>query len=70
MKAVLDHWIEIGEWWDGDDPKEVFRVITDDGGIFELSREVEGGGPPVGPARVPVGPARAPGGWRLYKAYD
>ncbi len=56
MREILDHWCEVGEWWDGDCPKEVFRVVTQDGGIFELSREVRD-----------LGTA---GEWRLYKIYD
>ena len=63
VKEVLDHWFEAGEWWDGDGPKEVFRVTTVDGGIFELSREVHKNG-------SPGGQAKAPGEWRLYKVYD
>lgn len=63
MKEVLDHWLEAGEWWDGDGPREVFRVVTGGGGIFELSREVE-------KDHSPGGQAKAPGEWRLYKVYD
>lgn len=56
VKEILDRWVEAGEWWDGDGEKEVFRVATDDGGIFELSRE--------------VGKGLAVDEWRLYKIYD
>lgn len=41
---VLDSWREIGEWWDGNGERIVYRVETEDGGVFELDyRPTDGG---------------------------
>ena len=54
VTEILDHWREIGEWWDYDPPPErdVYRVRTGDGGVYEieyLRRERQ---------------------WYLYRIYD
>ncbi|HEY3314658.1 MAG TPA: DUF6504 family protein [Bacillota bacterium] len=69
MKEILDRWVEAGEWWDGDGPKEVFRVATDDGGVFELSREVEKRSSGPQDAK-PAGLGANGEEWKLYKIYD
>ena len=38
INKVLDYWEEIGCWWRGEAPREVFRVLTAEGGTFELHR--------------------------------
>jgi len=38
VAEILDDWREIGEWWDQDPPEErdVYRVRTEDGGVYEI----------------------------------
>lgn len=33
---VLDWWVEVGEWWNGEPETEWYRVRTHDQGTFEL----------------------------------
>lgn len=37
VSAIQECWRTIGAWWDGEGEKTLFRVITENGGIFELS---------------------------------
>ena len=36
VQMVLDQWIEVGEWWNGEGRKQVWRVWTNQGGLFDL----------------------------------
>lgn len=38
IRAIQDYWREFDRWWEPDGPEErvVYRVETDDGGVFEL----------------------------------
>lgn len=38
---VLDRWVETGDWWRGQADREMFRVLTRDGGVFELERSID-----------------------------
>lgn len=44
VSQVLDHWLETGRWWEGEQERETYRVATSAGGIYELTREVPDGG--------------------------
>lgn len=35
---IADSWIMTGEWWEGEKPFTVFRVLTEDLGLYELTR--------------------------------
>lgn len=40
---VLDVWREAGCWWEGEGERVTYRVITDRGGMFELTCEPDRG---------------------------
>lgn len=40
---VIDSWIEVGEWWNGEPETRWYRVATHDRGVFELYRPTGGG---------------------------
>ena len=40
IAEVLECWQEAGEWWQGQQTREIFRVMTSLGGVFELERSV------------------------------
>lgn len=33
---VIDHWSEMGAWWRGEGAHQVQRVLSDDGGVFDV----------------------------------
>lgn len=37
VKEVQESWRYTGAWWDGEGEKTYFRVMTDKGGIYQLS---------------------------------
>ncbi len=37
--TVIERWCESGAWWTGEGEREVFRVLTADGGVYELARD-------------------------------
>jgi hypothetical protein len=37
VAEVLDRWDEIGRWWEQEAELVVWRVMTPDGGVFELA---------------------------------
>jgi len=39
VAEVLDRWRERGRWWEGEPPREVYRVVTTSGAVYELGRE-------------------------------
>lgn len=39
VSEICDHWIEAGEWWDGEDEKEYFIIGTPFEGRYELRRD-------------------------------
>jgi hypothetical protein len=41
VAEVLDCWRERGRWWEGEPPREVYRVATESGEVYELGREGE-----------------------------
>jgi hypothetical protein len=43
VREILDQWVEIGEWWEGDCEKRSFRVKTEAGGVYELYRQASDG---------------------------
>lgn len=36
VMRILETWREAGEWWEGRTGRQVYRVETEGGGIFEL----------------------------------
>lgn len=36
VKNIMDVWKEIGCWWEGDFEKLCFRVLSVDGGMYEV----------------------------------
>ncbi|MEW6724475.1 MAG: DUF6504 family protein [Bacillota bacterium] len=42
IREILDQWPETGEWWDGAAERQVYRVLSDKGGVFELERAASG----------------------------
>lgn len=40
IATILEHWSELGAWWLGEDGREMYRVLTDDLGVFELQRDI------------------------------
>lgn len=35
---IVDHWLEAGEWWNGESQRHVYRVMTEDEGLFDIER--------------------------------
>jgi len=40
VRAVLEQWTESNEWWRGEKGRRVFRVLTDDGAVFEIELDL------------------------------
>lgn len=36
VSVVLDSWAEMGEWWRGEGLRKVFRVLTEEQGLFDI----------------------------------
>lgn len=36
VKEIMDTWKEVGRWWDNDQEKTFFRVVSAEGGIYEV----------------------------------
>ena len=36
VSKIMDAWREVGRWWDNDQEKTFFRVVSDEGGIYEV----------------------------------
>lgn len=36
VSYVLDSWVEIGNWWENERPRKIFRVWTEDLSILDL----------------------------------
>lgn len=36
VQSVIDRWVEVGEWWNGEGRKQMWRVSTDQGALFDL----------------------------------
>lgn len=36
ISLVMDKWKEAGRWWEGDEEKVFFRVLSTEGGMYEL----------------------------------
>ncbi len=43
VAEVLECWRDNGAWWRGEPPTLFLRVLTRDGGIWELCRKAAGG---------------------------
>jgi len=41
IHRILEIWLDIGAWWQGEQEKIFWRLETDTGGIFELYQERE-----------------------------
>ena len=39
ISKILDAWRDVGRWWDGDQEKTFFRVVSSEGGIYEVYSE-------------------------------
>ncbi len=39
VQEVLDCWREVGRWWEQEPERETYRVLTAEGGIYELTWE-------------------------------
>lgn len=37
VSEVLDSWLEIGRWWEQEGEQTTYRVITEEGGVHELT---------------------------------
>lgn len=42
VREVLDYWLEAGRWWEQESEKATWRVVTVEGGVFELTFEAVG----------------------------
>ncbi len=36
VEKVMDIWKEIGRWWEGDGERLCFRVLSSEGGMYEI----------------------------------
>jgi len=39
VSKILDAWRDVGRWWDGDQEKTFFRVVSSEGSIYEVYSE-------------------------------
>lgn len=39
VSTVLEKWIDTGAWWEGEAEKVFYRLVTHDGGLYELYQE-------------------------------
>lgn len=40
---LVDEWEEASQWWQGEQPIRVYRVLTSEGAVWELHRFAHGG---------------------------
>lgn len=40
VREILDCWLETGRWWEQENEQKTYRVVTFEGGIYELSWDV------------------------------
>lgn len=43
IQEILDSWLEVGSWWQGEKPKAFFQVRTGTGGCYTLYQELPNG---------------------------
>ena len=36
VQSVIDQWIEMGDWWNGEGSRKLLRVLTNRGELFDL----------------------------------
>ena len=36
VSEVVDRWMEMGNWWEGEGPRTILRVLTDSQFVFDL----------------------------------
>jgi len=36
VERIMDVWSEVGQWWDGEPERTVYRILADSGKMFEL----------------------------------
>lgn len=41
IKQILDFWKDAGCWWEGENTKIFYRVIAEEGGIFEIYQDAQ-----------------------------
>ncbi|MFY9188382.1 MAG: DUF6504 family protein [bacterium] len=39
VTAVLERWVDTGAWWENEPEKVFYRLLADDGGLYELYQE-------------------------------
>jgi hypothetical protein len=39
VSAILEYWADSGAWWEDEAEKIFYRLLADDGGLYELYRE-------------------------------
>ncbi|MCL6517797.1 DUF6504 family protein [Alicyclobacillus sp.] len=69
IKDLIDRWAEIGDWLNGERGRWVFRVLTEDMGVFDIER-VEEPAPGVEARSTAVEPNRYGVRWYLYRVWD
>ncbi|WP_029422039.1 hypothetical protein [Alicyclobacillus macrosporangiidus] len=66
---LIDRWAESGDWLNGERDRWVFRILTEDMGVFDIERVEE----PVRGAETritAVDPERYVVRWYLYRVWD
>lgn len=38
VAMVIDGWLEMGEWWNGEGERQVIRVLTEADGVYDIER--------------------------------
>jgi hypothetical protein len=66
---IVDRWAESGDWLNGERGRWVFRVLTDDMGVFDIER-VEAPADGAETRITAIDPDRYVVRWYLYRAWD
>lgn len=66
IRSILEVWREVGDWWQGEPARSVYRVELTTGAVCEIYRH-HGPGLGAGPG---TGAGPGPEQWFLYKVYD
>lgn len=41
VRDILDRWVEMGEWWNGEGQRTLLRVLTADEDMYDLESDQE-----------------------------
>jgi hypothetical protein len=42
VREVIDRWLEMGNWWEGEGSRKLLRVLTEENFVFDLEGTGQG----------------------------